>query len=188
MNSNICSNTYFSVNGDKKKLNFAPLATIWLKDQHDNIYETYIFYYKEGKDYPFYFETPNEDSTVENFSFSFETEEDCIQSLCKHYFPKLSEDGPVVQEGVHTYSSGDDFYTYDKTLYPNAVLVNLDEINVTTHKYSRELDDKTIYKCLPPIKLKISFNKDFSYEIRDGFHRTKYSKEKGHTKIPAIIS
>ena len=131
---------------------------------------------------------PNEDSTVENFSFSFETEEDCIQSLCKHYFPKLSEDGPVVQEGVHTYSSGDDFYTYDKTLYPNAVLVNLDEINVTSHKYSRELDDKTIYKCLPPIKLKISFNTDFSYEIRDGFHRTKYSKEKGYTKIPAIIS
>jgi hypothetical protein len=187
MNSNICSKIYFSVNGEKKKLNFEPFATIWLKDIYDDIYEKYIFYYKEGKECPYYFETPNQDSMVENFSFSFETEEDCIQSLCKHYFPKLSEDGLVVQEGLHEYSSGD-FYTYDKTLYPNAILVNLDEINVPAHKYSRELDDKIIYKCLPPIKLKISSDRHFSYEIRDGFHRTKYSKEKGYTKIPAIIS
>ncbi len=73
-------------------------------------------------------------------------------------------------------------------MYPNAILVNLSEINVTMHKYSRELNENDIYKCLPPIKLKISSDTYFSYEIRDGFHRIKYSKEKGYTKIPAIIS
>jgi hypothetical protein len=182
------SNIYFSVNGDKEKLSFEPLSTIWLKDIFEEVYEKYIYYYKEGKEYPYYFETPNENSIVEHFSFSFKTEKDCIQTLCKYHFPKLSEDGEIVEEGKHIYSSGDNFYTYDKSLYPTAVLVNLDEINVILHKYSRDLDEDKVYDCLPPIKLKRSIGGDFPYEIQDGFHRTKYAKARGFTKIPAIIS
>lgn len=182
------SNIYFSVNGDKKKLNFQPFSTIWLKDIFEEVYEKYTYYYREANENPFYFETPNENSIVEQCSFSYETEEECIDSLCKHYFPKFYEDGPIVQEGQHTYSSGEDYYTYDYTLYPNTILVNLNDINVILHKYSRDLDKDKVYNCLPPIKLKISYDGLFQYDIRDGFHRTKYSKAKGYKRIPAIIS
>ena len=182
------SKVYFSVNGEKIKLNFKPESTIWLKDIFVEVYEQYKYYYREGHNNPFYFETPNQNSVAEHTSFSFETEIECIQTLCKYYFPKMSEDGPVVFEGIHVYSSDEDSYTYDKTMFPNAILVNLDEINVISHKYSRDLDEDKIYKCLPPIKLKWSNHSTFTYDIRDGFHRTKYSKAKGYTKIPAIIS
>lgn len=41
------SNVYFSINGDKKKLNFKPTSTIWLKDIFEEVYEKYIYYYRE---------------------------------------------------------------------------------------------------------------------------------------------
>jgi hypothetical protein len=178
---------YFSLNGNMKKFNFEQFSYIWLKDIYEEIYEQYVYIYKEDSDYPYYFETPNQNNIVENYSFSFETEEQAINNLCKYHFPKFSMFGPIVEEGKHEYISGDSFYTYDKTLYPKTIIVDIKYINVISHKYSRDLDKDKEYTSLPPIKLKYCINDDYLYTIIDGFHRIKYSKEKKFKKIPAII-
>jgi hypothetical protein len=73
------------------------------------------------------------------------------------------------------------------TKYPTAYIVDLSDIYVSEHKYSRDLDISIDYANLPPICVKYTNEKGYLYEILDGYHRTKYSKLKGFTKIPVIL-
>lgn len=177
--------TFFSVDGKREFFNFSPSSSIWLKDTYDDIYEEYIYYFiKNEKGILHYFETPNPLCIVENTSFSFKTEKECIDILCRYYYPKLSKDGAICQESLHSFSSNIDHYVYDLTLYPDAVCIHIDFIIQSKHKYQRDLDSSQNY-ILPPIKVEMINHT--AYRLIDGFHRVKYSKEKQYKMIPAIL-
>ena len=181
------SDNFFSINGDRALLNFPPNTVVWLKDSYDDIYEPYMFTIDPTSEKPFRFDVTKEDSIMEISSFSFETEAEAIKTLTIHYLPKLTEDGEICNESKCAFSNDPNCYIYNMTKYSKSFLVDLSDIFVSVHKYRRDLDPSIDYLNLPPISVKYTNQDGYLYEILDGFHRTKYSKLKGYTKIPVIL-
>ncbi len=182
------SNNFFSINGNLEKFNFPTNTTIWLRDIFQDVYEEYLYTFDESHDKPFKFKVINEnDSIMEISKFSFETEKEGIETLIKYHSPKFTKDGEITIESKCEFSKDSNSYIYNMTKYPTAYLVDLSDIFVSEHKYSRDIDPYIDIINLPPICVKYTKQDGYLYEIIDGYHRTKYSKLKGFTKIPVIL-
>ncbi len=182
------SNNFFSINGNMEKFNFPTNTTIWLRDIFYEVYEEYLYTYDKTCDKPFKFQVKNDlDSVMEISKFKFATEKDGIETLIKYHSPKFTKDGEITIESKCEFSKDSNSYIYNMTKYPTAYLVDLSDIFVSEHKYSRDIDLYIDIINLPPICVKYTNEKGYLYEIIDGYHRTKYSKLKGFTKIPVIL-
>ncbi len=179
---------YFSKNGELVEFNFDPFSTIWLKDVFYNVYEEYLYTYDMTSDKPFKFKVvKDEESIMEIGKFEFETQKEGIETLIKYHSPKLTEHGEITIESVCKFSTNPEHYIYNITKYPNAFVIDINDLFVSEHKYSRDLDPTLDYDNLPPICVKYTNEPGYLYEILDGYHRTKYSKLKNLSKIPVIL-
>lgn len=95
----------------------------------------------------------------------------------KKLYPRY-ENGKLIRTEI--LSDSTEHFIYDKEKYPNAKILNIEEVKQDRYILPRIINDNNMEIVFEPILI------NWHGKISNGNHRHEYSIRKGYTKIPVI--